>query len=182
MVLIELISKAVLLERPAGMGPTWGKKENKYAEKQTLKLLIIQRKYFLSNVEKHPLWLQLWYQESPAQKQVWNIIFFPTEYFVLQEVTMPHSYGNDYTNTHTHSYMFEQLTGFHLAAAATGRMWQSCSAIIIWRMLSFTVISYLLIPHLNPVSLNPGTYCKCISTTDKTRAPCQIQGNTSRNN
>lgn len=181
MVLIELISKAVLLERPAGMGPTWGKK--KYAGKQTLKLLIIQRKYFLSNVEKHSLWLQLWYQESPAQRQVWNIIFFSTEHFVLSrgdDATQLWEWLN--THTHTHSYMFEQLTGFHLAAAATGRMCQSCSAIIIWRMLSFTVISYLLIPHLNPVSLNPGTYCKCISTSDKTRALCQIQGNTSRNN
>lgn len=92
------------------------------------------------------------------------------EYLVMNTHTCPHTHAH----TQIYRYMVKQLTGFHLAAAASKRICQSCCTIIIWRMLSMTVISYLLIPHLNPLSLNPGTYGKCISIIYKAEAQCQI--------
>ncbi len=107
---------------------------------------------------------------------------FSSKHFVLQAVnnvthvkSIEYLVMNTHTCSHTHRqahtqryrYMFKQLTGFHLAAAASKRLCQSCCTIIIWRMLSMTVISYLLIPHLNLVSFNPGIYSKSISTIYK---------------
>ena len=85
---------------------------------------------------------------------------------------------NSVWNKHSHMCIFK-LTGFHLAAAASMRICQSCSTIITWR-LSMMVISYLLIPHLNPLSSNPGTYSKCVSTI-KLRFSAKFMNNMSVN-
>lgn len=134
--------------------------------KGTLILLIIQRKWVV-RMWKEPL--------AAATKAVnyhfllntlsflqWTVTYIQvklTEHLVMNTHTRPHR------DIHTQEYMFEQLTGFYLAAAAgSKRMCQKCSVIIHTSdLLSFNPSlksSFLKSSHTEK------TYGKHISTID----------------